>query len=113
MQQPLAPLQPLQPVQPPSITPYEPSIPGSFETLGSTSIAALAAAVGGSPAQGVSQNQAQSIASTDIGGLLQSANTVQSVNTTRRSPVALAPNVRGYEFGQIYAQANGAIGFRP
>ncbi len=111
MQQPLAPLQPLQPVQPPSITPYEPSIPGSFETLGTTSIAALAAAVGGGPAQGVSQGQAQAIASTDIGGLLQSANTVQSVNTTRRSPVALAPNVRGYEFGQIYAQANGAYWF--
>jgi iron complex outermembrane recepter protein len=111
MQQPLAPLQPLQPVQPPSITPYEPSIPGAFETLGTTSIAALAAAVGGGPAQGVTQAQAQSLASNDIGGLLQSANTVQSVNTTRRSPVALAPNVRGYEFGQIYAQANGAYWF--
>src|SRR4029079_9776855 len=68
MQQPLAPLQPLQPVQPPSITPYQPSIPGEFDTLGSPSFAALAAAVGGSPAQGVSANQAQSLASTDIGG---------------------------------------------
>ncbi|HZZ27418.1 MAG TPA: hypothetical protein VFE46_05360, partial [Pirellulales bacterium] len=111
MQQPLAPLQPLQPVQPPSITPYEPSLPGAFETLGTTSIAELAATVGGGPAQGVSQSQAQAIASTDIGGLLQSANSVQSVNTTRRSPVALAPNVRGYEFGQIYAQATGAYWF--
>ena len=111
MQQPLAPLQPLQPVQPPSITPYEPSIPGAFETLGTTSIAELAAAVGGGPAQGVSQGQAQALASNDIGGLLQSANSVQSVNTTRRSPVALVPNVRGYEFGQIYAQATGAYWF--
>ncbi len=76
-----------------------------------TSIAELAAAVGGSPVQGVGQAQAQSIAPTDLGGLLQSANSVQSVNTTRRSPVALAPNIRGYEFNEIYSQANGAYWF--
>ncbi len=52
MQQPLAPLQPLQPVQPPSIAPYQPSIPNTFDTLATTSIAELAAAVGGGPAQG-------------------------------------------------------------
>jgi outer membrane receptor protein involved in Fe transport len=79
--------------------------------LGTTSIAELAAAVGGSPAQGVSAQQAQAIAPTDIGGLLQSANSVQSVNTTRRSPVALAPTVRGFKFGEIYAQATGAYWF--
>jgi hypothetical protein len=50
-QQPLAPLQPLQPVQPPSIAPYQPNVPSALDTLGTTSIAELAAAVGGSPAQ--------------------------------------------------------------
>ncbi len=110
-QQPLAPLQPLQPVQPPSVAPYQPNIPSAQDTLGMTSIAELAAAVGGSPAQGVSAQQAQAIAPTDIGGLLQSANSVQSVNTTRRSPVALAPTVRGFKFGEIYAQATGAYWF--
>ena len=111
MQQPLAPLQPLQPVQPPSIAPYQPGIPNTFDTLATTSIAELAAAVGGGPAQGVGQQQAQALAPTDLGALLQSSNSVQSVNTTRRSPVALAPTVRGYRFGQIYSQANGAYWF--
>ncbi len=110
-QQPLAPLQPLQPVQPPSVAPYQPNIPTTADTLGTTSIAELAAAVGGSPAQGVNQQQSQAIAPTDIGALLQSANSVQSVNTTRRSPVALAPTVRGFKFGEIYAQATGAYWF--
>lgn len=110
-QQPLAPLQPIQPVQPPSLTPYEPNIPGAFDTLGTTSIAELAAAVGGGPVQGVGQSQAQSIAPTDLGGLLQSASSVQSVSTTRRSPVALSPNIRGHEFADIFAQANGAYWF--
>ena len=111
LQQPLAPLQPLQPVQPPAITPYEPNIPNAVEPTTTISIAELAAAVGGSPVQGVSQNQAQSIAPTDLGGLLQSASSIQSVNTTRRSPVALSPNIRGHEFADIYAQANGAYWF--
>ncbi len=111
-QQPLAPLQPLQPVQPQNITPTEPTLPGAaLSPLAGTSIAELAAAVGGSPVQGVGQAQAQLIAPTDLGGLLQSANSVQSVNTTRRSPVALAPNIRGYEFNEIYSQANGAYWF--
>ena len=110
-QQPLAPLQPLQPVQPPSVAPYQPNVPSTLDTLGMTSIAELAAAVGGSPAQGVTQQQSQAIAPTDIGALLQSANSVQSVNTTRRSPVALAPTVRGFKFGQIYSQATGAYWF--
>lgn len=110
-QQPLAPLQPLQPVQPPSINPFEPSITSSFNTLGMTSIAELAAAAGGGPAQGVGARQAQSLAPTDIGGLLQNSSSVQSVNTTRRSPVALAPNVRGYQHADIYAQATGAYWF--
>ncbi|HEY2761243.1 MAG TPA: TonB-dependent receptor, partial [Pirellulales bacterium] len=111
LQQPLAPLQPLQPAQPPAITPYEPSIPNAFDTSTTTSIAELAAAVGGGPVQGVGQSQAQAIAPTDLGGLLQSANSIQSVNTTRRSPVALSPNIRGHEFADIYAQANGAYWF--
>ena len=111
-QQPLTPLQPLQPVQPQNITPTEPTLPGgALSPLAGTSIAELAAAVGGSPVQGVGQAQAQSIAPTDLGALLQSANSVQSVNTTRRSPVALAPNIRGYEFNEIYSQANGAYWF--
>ncbi|MCC7087025.1 MAG: TonB-dependent receptor [Pirellulales bacterium] len=110
-QQPLAPLQPLQPVQPQTLAPIEPTFPGSFNTLGMSSIAELAAAVSGSPAQGVGQAQATTLATTDLGGLLQSANSVQSVNTTRRSPVALDPNIRGYKFGQIYSQATGAFYF--
>ncbi len=110
-QQPLAPLQPLQPVQPPSLAPTEPSAPGGLGSLSTVSIAELAAAVGGSPVQGVGGAQAAAIAPTDLGGLLQSASSVQSVNTTRRSPVALAPNVRGYEFNEIYSQANGAYWF--
>jgi iron complex outermembrane recepter protein len=110
-QQPLAPLQPLQPVQPPSLAPTEPTAPGGLGALGTVSIAELAAAVGGSPVQGVGQAQAAAIAPTDLGGLLQSASSVQSVSTTRRSPVALAPNIRGYEFSEIYSQANGAYWF--
>jgi iron complex outermembrane receptor protein len=111
MQQPLAPLQPLQPVQPQSIAPYEPQIPSTISSLSTTSIAELAAAVGGSPAQGVSAAQAQAIAPTDLGGLLQSASSINTVNTTRRSPVALAPTVRGYKFGEVYTQATGAYWF--
>lgn len=110
-QPPLAPLQPIQPVQPQTLAPIEPIFPGSFNTLGMSTIAELAAAVGGGPAQGVGQAQAQNLATTDLGGLLQSANSVQSVNTTRRSPVALDPNVRGYKFGQIYSQATSAFYF--
>ena len=111
-QQPLAPLQPLQPVQPPTLAPTEPTAGmGDLGGVSSLSIAELAAAVGGSPVQGVGQSQAQAIAPTDLGGLLQSAWSVQSVNTTRRSPVALAPNIRGYEFNEIYTQANGAYWF--
>jgi iron complex outermembrane recepter protein len=111
-QQPLAPLQPLQPVQPPTLTPTEPTAPaGAFSALGGVSVAELAAAVGGSPVQGVGAAQAQSLAPTDLGALLQSAQSVQSVSTTRRSPVALDPNIRGYKFGQVYTQANGAYWF--
>jgi outer membrane receptor protein involved in Fe transport len=99
-------------VQPPSLAPTEPTAPsGELGALGAVSIAELAAAVGGSPVQGVGQAQAAAIAPTDLGALLQSANSVQSVNTTRRSPVALAPNIRGYEFNEIYSQANGAYWF--
>ncbi len=46
---------------------------------------------------------------TDLAGALQESSSIQSVDVQRRSPIALDPHVRGYKYGQIYAQADGVF----
>ena len=113
--QPVAPVQPVQPVQP---TPpqFQPTTEGTAG-LGA-SFAALAGlsetqfsqrfASSASPTtEGATKQEAASIGSADLGGLLADSNTVQSTKVQRRSPISLDPNIRGFKAGQVYAQANG------
>ena len=44
----------------------------------------------------------------DLVSALQQSDTVQTVNNQIRNPVSLDPPVRGYRFGQIYTQGDGA-----
>ena len=59
-------------------------------------------------AEKATKEEADRTPSTNMGEFLKEADTVQSVETQRRSPVAFDPHVRGFRWGQIYAQSNGA-----
>lgn len=113
--QPVAPVQPIQPMQP---------TPPQFQqpTEGMAGLGASFAALAGlsetqfsqrfessvSPTtEGATKQEAASIGSADLGGLLADSNTVQSTKVQRRSPISLDPNIRGFKAGQVYAQANG------
>jgi outer membrane receptor protein involved in Fe transport len=55
----------------------------------------------------VGGGQAATTAPTDLGSLLQRSDDVQTIGSQQRSPVAFDPHVRGYRFGQVYAQSAG------
>lgn len=50
----------------------------------------------------------QAMPSVDLGGALQQSDSVQSMNTQLRNLASLDPRIRGYRYGQIYTQADGA-----
>ncbi len=56
----------------------------------------------------VSDGEAKTGGQTDIGGLLQQSNRVQTVSTQRRGANSMDPYIRGYRSGQIYSQAGGS-----
>ncbi|MEX2176504.1 MAG: TonB-dependent receptor [Pirellulaceae bacterium] len=55
----------------------------------------------------IGQAEARNNPALDLGSLLRDSESVQTVAAQRRSQVAFDPHVRGYRFGQIYAQGNG------
>jgi outer membrane receptor protein involved in Fe transport len=55
----------------------------------------------------VTQAEVRVLATTDPAQLLQESSVVQTVNTQRRNPISFDPHVRGFRFGQIYAQGDG------
>jgi outer membrane receptor protein involved in Fe transport len=103
---PVEPTQPVTPEQPIGPTPQVAGLAGPTPT----EIALLSRRLYGDekPATKVATGeQAQATGSSDLGGLLSQASSVQSVEVQRRSPVSLDPNIRGYKAGQIYSEANG------
>lgn len=56
---------------------------------------------------GVNQAEVKVTQPTDLGKLIKESESVQTVNAQRRSPIAFDPRIRGYHFGQIYAQSDG------
>ncbi len=44
----------------------------------------------------------------DLGGALEQSDTVQSMNVQLRNLASLDPHIRGYRYGQIYTQGDGA-----
>jgi outer membrane receptor protein involved in Fe transport len=61
------------------------------------------------PATAMSGSDTATMVSPDLAGAMQASASLQSVDVQRRSPVALDPHIRGYKFGQIYAQADGVF----
>lgn len=59
----------------------------------------------------VGQSQLDLLQPQDSAAALTSSSVVQTVATQRRSPVALEPYVRGYRWGQLYSQFDGAYFF--
>lgn len=59
----------------------------------------------------VTESQVAVYQPNDVGAALTTSNMVQTVATQRRSPVALEPYVRGYRWGQLYSQYDGAYFF--
>ncbi len=55
-----------------------------------------------------SSGAGQSAGAKDAVGVIEASNTVQTVSVQRRSPISLAPYIRGYKAGQIYGVADGA-----
>ena len=55
----------------------------------------------------VGRGEVSTTAPTDLGSLLQNSDNVQTLNAQRRSPIAFDPHIRGYRFGEIYAQSAG------
>ena len=70
--------------------------------------AAVNQVLSGRPVETLSAAEARSTASNDVGDLLARSNSVQDVNSQRRSQTAFSPNVRGFRDGQIYTQSDGA-----
>jgi outer membrane receptor protein involved in Fe transport len=61
------------------------------------------------PADAMSGADTATKVTPDLADALRDSNSIQSVEVQRRSPVALDPHIRGYKFGQIYAQADGVF----
>lgn len=61
------------------------------------------------PVQGVTAAQAAATANNnDIGDLLATSNSIQSIAAQRRAQTAFTPVIRGFKEGQIYTQSDGA-----
>lgn len=113
---PLAPQQPsdtLAPQQPNDIS--APQQPGDISlataesfTFGRDSSAGDTAPAG-APASQIGGNSTDTVSSTALGEALSSS--LQEVSVQRRSPVILDPYIRGYRYGQLYTQVDGAFQF--
>ncbi|MBX7169081.1 MAG: TonB-dependent receptor [Pirellulales bacterium] len=71
--------------------------------------AAPADAPSGSPASQITSNTTDTVTSTALGEAL--SNNLEAVRVQRRSPVVLDPYVRGYRYGQLFTQIDGAFQF--
>jgi iron complex outermembrane receptor protein len=107
LQPPESPMQPLeapfQPLEAPPLT-AEAESP-SFSLPASVREALELAAQ--PKADVVGQGEVKANPATDLGSILKDSENVQTVAAQRRSQVAFDPHVRGYKFGQIYAQSDG------
>jgi outer membrane receptor protein involved in Fe transport len=113
--QPVAPvIQPPMPEIGPAVDAFATADTGLASIGGMIAEQAVAAAIArsapsGTPAGGTTADQIKGTATPDLAGALQESTTMQSVDVQRRSPVALDPHIRGYKWGQIYSQADGAF----
>ncbi len=90
--------QPLEPeIFRPEFTPEVPAIIPSVEELKIRAVSVMRS------------EEVAGSATPDLGDALRESRSVQSVDVQRRSPVAMDPHIRGYKFGQIYAQADGVF----
>ncbi len=112
-QEPAAPLQPLdspfsgplQPLDSPlSVLQESPSVESWRQVF--EQISAKSALDSAGAAETVTESKLY--APTNVAGLLQESNTVQTVKSQRRSPISMDPYIWGYRHGQIYANADGA-----
>lgn len=101
--------------QPPVFQPPvdQPSADGTGAAFGGLDFesqfeAAVDQVLSGRPVETLSAAETRTSASSDVGDLLARSNSVQDVNSQRRSQTAFNPNIRGFRDGQIYTQSDGA-----
>ncbi len=106
------------PMQTFGVSPNQPFSPGQIGPGEGTAGSELAPQLGGEigaiqsvppgPGETTSTSSADAGAQPTLAGYLKDSDSVQDVETQERSAVSLDPHVRGYKWGQIYADVDGA-----